>query len=122
MKTSLLGANIKQIRQRKKISASKLATKANVGAATISQIESGARQNLSSRTIEKIALALNVATDELLGTEDKVNVNFDIEEELEYALSTNNLSLDNNKMSEEEIKHVKVAVSVALNFIRLQKK
>ncbi len=60
MNVSILGKNIKRIRELKGISAYRLAKDAHVGASTISEIESGIRQSLNSVSMRKIAEALDV--------------------------------------------------------------
>ncbi|KYH35875.1 HTH-type transcriptional regulator SinR [Clostridium tepidiprofundi DSM 19306] len=120
---SIIGLNIKRIRQEKGISAYRLAKEANVGASTISQIESGKRQSLNTKTIEKIANVLGVATDELLSVEEDVEyIVTDVEQTMHLVLSSDELTLDDIEMSAEEKAQLKMAIEIALNSIRKQRK
>ncbi|WP_291563617.1 MULTISPECIES: helix-turn-helix domain-containing protein [unclassified Clostridium] len=122
MSTSILGLNIKKIREEKGFSAYKLAKKAGVGGATISEIESGKRQSLNSISIEKIANALEVTIDELLATEDnKEYIVTDIEQTINLILSSDELVLDDIEMTKDEKNQLKMAVDIALNSIRTQR-
>ncbi|MBU3208583.1 helix-turn-helix transcriptional regulator [Clostridium algidicarnis] len=116
---SILGINIKRIREKKGISAYRLAKDANVGASTISQIESGKRQSLNSVTAEKIANVLEVSTDELFATENNTEyVVTDIEQTMNLVLSSEELVLDDIEITEEEKAQIKMAVDIALSAIR----
>jgi len=116
---SILGINIKKIREKKGISAYRLAKDANVGASTISQIESGKRQSLNSVTAEKIANVLEVSTDELFATENNTEyVVTDIEQTMNLVLSSEELVLDDIEITEEEKAQIKMAVDIALSTIR----
>lgn len=89
MSISILGLNIKRIREEKGISAYRLAKDANVGVSTISQIETGKRQSLNSKTAEKIATTLGVSVDELMTTESDVEyVVTDIEQTIKLIFTS----------------------------------
>ncbi|ARC85671.1 helix-turn-helix family protein [Clostridium argentinense CDC 2741] len=119
---SILGLNIKRIREDKKISAYRLAKDANVGAATISQIESGKRQSLNSATVEKIANTLGVSSDELLATENNVEyIVTDVEQTISLILTSDELVLDDIEMTKDEKNQLRMAVDIALNSIRSQR-
>lgn len=60
-----LGKNIKRIRERKKMSQGDICRKLGFDRAQVSNIEAG-KGNPTLATIEKIAQALDVASDELL--------------------------------------------------------
>jgi transcriptional regulator with XRE-family HTH domain len=62
---STIAKNIKKIRKRKGISQDKLSKLAEVAYNTIIKIESGAIQNPTIETVQKIAKALHVSLDEL---------------------------------------------------------
>lgn len=68
--------NIKTIREKLGISAADLAKLSGVTAAYISQLENGKKDNPSSKTLEKIAKALNVKVSALTDIEDTIeNIN-----------------------------------------------
>jgi transcriptional regulator with XRE-family HTH domain len=62
---STIAKNIKKIRKKKGISQDKLSKLAEVAYNTIIKIESGAIQNPTIETVQKIAKALNTSLDEL---------------------------------------------------------
>lgn len=122
MNISILGLNIKKIREEKGFSAYKLAKIAGVGGATISEIESGKRQSLNSTSIEKIANALEVAIDELMATENNIEyVVTDIEQTVNLILSSDELVLDDIELNRNEKEQLKMAIDIALNSIRNQR-
>lgn len=122
MSVSILGLNIKRIREEKGISAYRLAKEAHVGVSTISQIESGKRQSLNSATVEKVAGALGVSADELMNMESDVEyIVTDIEQTINLILSSDELVLDDLEMTEQEKAQFKMATEIALNSIRAQR-
>lgn len=62
---STIAKNIKKIRKKKGISQDKLSKLAEIAYNTIIKIESGAIQNPTIETVQKIAKALDVSLDEL---------------------------------------------------------
>ena len=64
-KISTIAKNIRKIRKKKGISQDKLSKLADVAYNTIIKIESGAIQNPTIETVQKIAKALDVSLDEL---------------------------------------------------------
>lgn len=123
MSISILGINIKKIRESKGISAYKLCKLANVGGATISEIESGKRQSLNTNTIEKIASALEVKTDDLFTAEDnKEYIVSDIIQTIGVILTSDELLLDDKEMTETEKEQFKIGTKAILDMIRLQRK
>jgi len=62
---STIAKNIKKIRKKRGISQDKLSKLAEVAYNTIIKIESGAIQNPTIETVQKIAKALNISLDEL---------------------------------------------------------
>lgn len=122
MNVSILGINIKKIREEKGLSAYKLSKLAKVGGATISEIESGVRQSLNSSTVEKIANVLGVTTDSLYTTENDVEyIVTDIEETLRVILSSEELTLDNIEMTDNEKEQFMVGAKSLLDIIKLQR-
>lgn len=63
----MLSENIKEFRKKKGLSQDKLAKLADVTLTTLVKIESGVNDNPTIRTLEKIADALAVSIDEILG-------------------------------------------------------
>jgi transcriptional regulator with XRE-family HTH domain len=63
----MLSENIKKHRQKKGLSQDKLAKMANVTHTTLVKLESGANDNPTVKTLKKIAEALCVSLDELVG-------------------------------------------------------
>ena len=63
----MLSDNIKKIRKKKGISQDRLAKLADVTHTTLVKIESGANDNPTIKTLNKIAGALEVSLDELAG-------------------------------------------------------
>ncbi|MBS6503649.1 MAG: helix-turn-helix transcriptional regulator [Clostridium sp.] len=120
---SVLGQNIKQIRTSKDITQKELSRKANVSQSTITEIENGTRQNLRGDTLSKIASALLVTTNELLG----------LEEDREYEISDlldvidvvfakdSNLELDSKVLSDVELNLIKMQLQASVKMIRFQR-
>ena len=69
----MLAKNIRRIRLKKGLSQEKLARLANIALNTLTKIESGLSIEPTIKTIAKIADALGVSIDELLGR-DKNNI------------------------------------------------
>jgi transcriptional regulator with XRE-family HTH domain len=66
-KISTIARNIKKYRQEKGLSQDKLSRMADVSHATIIKIESGGIQSPTIDTVQKIAQALGVGVDNLIG-------------------------------------------------------
>jgi transcriptional regulator with XRE-family HTH domain len=64
-KISPIAKNIKKVRKKKGISQDKLSKLAEVAYNTIIKIESGAIQNPTIKTVQKIAKALDISLDKL---------------------------------------------------------
>lgn len=62
----MLSENIKKIRKKKGLSQDKLAKAAGVTLTTLVKLESGANDNPTIKTLQKIATALNVKIDGLV--------------------------------------------------------
>lgn len=116
---SVIGENIKRIRELKNISAYELARRANVGTATISQIESGKRATLKGDTLEKVATALGVSAGELLGTDEtlkfETNDIMDILNIINYA---DGFTLDDIELSKTEKQLINLSFTTVINAIR----
>lgn len=63
----MLAQNIRKLRLKKGLSQEKLARLADIANATLVKIESGAAKEPTITTVAKIASALNVSIDELVG-------------------------------------------------------
>lgn len=63
----MLAKTIKELRKKHKISQEKLAHKAGITYSTLIKIESGANDNPTIKTMKRIADALEVSLDELVG-------------------------------------------------------
>lgn len=115
---SILGQNIKRIRMEQNLSAYKLAKLANVGTSTLSQIETGERQNLNTETLKKIADALNIKSEDLLFSEQGEYVVSDLAEAFEVVLSSDELSLDGIEIKTYEKEIIQRYIDKALKTIR----
>ncbi len=63
----MLAQNIKKLRKQHKLSQEELARKADITYSTLIKIESGANKNPTINTLQKIADALKVSIDGLVG-------------------------------------------------------
>lgn len=63
----MLAQTIKELRKKHKISQEELARKAGITYSTLIKIESGANDNPTIKTTKKIADALQISIDELVG-------------------------------------------------------
>lgn len=118
MCVSILGKNIKRLREFKNMSQAELVRKAGVGKATINEIENGKRKSLNSNTINKISTALNVAVEELFIDENKVEyyVN-DLREAFNLILSSDELTLNNKELTNAEKLLIEETINDVLDFI-----
>lgn len=108
MEISILGQNIKKIREQKGLSAYKLSKLAHVGTATIYEVENGTSQTLKATTLTKIANALQVEVNSLLQLEADVEyVVNDIEQLIDIFLSSDELTLNGQELSQEELDFLK---------------
>src|SRR5260221_13543274 len=69
-KTTLLGRRLKEIRDKRDWSQSELEKRSGIPAVMISQFETGGRKNPSAATLVKLANALSISMDYLLGRTD----------------------------------------------------
>lgn len=102
---STIGRNIKKFREIKNWSINKLHIESGVGYATIHDIESGKNQNLSLVNVEKLSKALNVNPDTLMGNDlDLITYEVnDIYETFNMVLTSDDLTLDDVKLTKNEI-------------------
>lgn len=116
---SVIGENIKRIREMKNISAYQLSKLAGVGSSTISQIESGKRQTLKGDTLNKIATALGVPSGDLLGDSDTLNFETnEITDILNILDFTKGLTLDDIEFTDQERQLFNISIKMALSTIR----
>lgn len=115
---SILGQNIKRIRQDKGFSAYKLSKISNVSQTTISQIENGNRQNLKSETLKNIATALNVSVNDLVesATETIYEVS-DLRESIKFILDSDDISIKGKTMTLKQKEKFLFGVDVLINTI-----
>lgn len=113
---SILGENIKRLRNEKKLTIRELSKTASVGSSTISEIETGKRQGLNSNTVQKIAIALEVSVEELynsaLNKEYEIN---DFYEAIEVILDDDEISYNNKLLTSEEKSFLKLSIRKILN-------
>lgn len=108
---SLLGKNIKAIRERKGISAYKLSQLSGVNQATISYLESGKRQTANSETVNKLANALNVEINDLYHLDDNESyIVSDLVELINVLLTSDELTLNGKPLSNIEREYFKEGV------------
>lgn len=118
MKISTIGKNIRRLRLEQKLSQADLVRKANVGKATINEIENGKRQSLNSNTLNKISLALNVNAEELFMEDGETEYCVsDIREAFNIVLSSDELMLDNSPLSNAEKHLIEDTLNDVLDFI-----
>ena len=67
----MIGKNIKELRQKRRLSQEKLARLTDISLNTLTKIESGFTKRPSIQTIHKIAKALSVSLDRLVEEKDK---------------------------------------------------
>lgn len=116
---SIEGQNIKKVREQKNIGITELAKKAKVGIATISELESGIRQRPSSSTLKKIADALGVNVNELLGIAEETDYDIvDMEEMFRFILDANDMEIDGVLLDNEDKKDLEAMLKVTIAFIR----
>lgn len=122
MNISELGQNIKKYRNKKGWSLSKLKQESGVGYATLHDIENGKSQSLNSVNLEKVAKALNITTNELLGIDIVEYTVNDIEETLDMVLQSDELELDGIPINDDEKEQLRDFLSLAINTLRRGRK
>ncbi|AJE11996.1 XRE family transcriptional regulator [Clostridium botulinum] len=122
MGISELGLNIKKIRAQKGWSLSKLKQESGVGYATLHDIENGKSQKMNSKNLEKVANALNVTTNELLGIDIVEHTVTDLEGTLKIILQSDELEIDGLPVSENEKAELEDFFNLAINSIKRRRK
>lgn len=96
----MVGENLKRIREEKGFGLNELSRMSKVNASYISAIENGVKKNPSITTLQKLAGALDVNADELLSTEEKLDIAYDVIERVNSmakgALSVTSENLNNS--------------------------
>lgn len=97
---SNLGNKIKLLREAKMMSISKLSKESTVGKSTISEIETGKASNPKIETLSKLAIVLGVTVNELLTTEEKLDIAYDVISQAQKitgdALNHSSINLENS--------------------------
>lgn len=122
MSISLLGKNIKGYRVKKGWSLKKLTEIAEVGYATIYDLENGKKQNINSTTLEKVASALQVTTNELLGIDVIEHTVDDIPNTIDAIFESDELEIDGIKLTSKEKDILKSIYKNGIDVIRLMRK
>lgn len=114
---TILGDNIKKLRDRAGMSITTLSNASGVGRSTISEIESGKAQNPKGNTITALAKALGVNTGTLTEMEiEHEYVITDIEEAMELILNQENLMLHGEILNDEAKIQLSNSIKMALQF------
>ncbi len=121
MEISLLGKNIKEQRTKKGWSLKKLTETANVGYATIYDLENGKKQNINSTTLGKIASALEVTTNDLLGLEVVEYTVSDFEGTIDAIFDSYELQIDNIELTSKEKDILKSICKNGIDIIKLMR-
>ena len=121
MEISLLGKNIKEYSNNIGWSLKKLTEIAEVGYATIYDLENGKKQNINSTTLEKVANALEVSTNELLGIDVVEHTVDDILDTVEAIFESDELKIDDIKLTSKEKEILKSIYINGIDIIRLMR-
>lgn len=121
MGISLLGKNIKEYRNKKGLSLKKLTEIAEVGYATIYDLENGKKQNINSTTLEKVATALETSTNELLGIDVIEHTVDDIPDTIDAIFESDELEIDGVKLTSKEKDILKSIYKNGIDVIRLMR-
>lgn len=121
MEISLLGKNIKEYRIKKGWSLKKLTEIAEVGYATIYDLENGKKQNINSTTLEKVANALETSTNELLGIDVIEHTVNDIPDTIDAIFESDELEIDGIELTAKEKDILKSIYKNGIDVIRLMR-
>ena len=121
MGISLLGKNIKEYRNKKGLSLKKLTEIAEVGYATIYDLENGKKQNINSTTLEKVATALETSKNELLGIDVIEHTVDDIPDTIDAIFESDELEIDGIKLTSKEKDILKSIYKNGIDVIRLMR-
>lgn len=121
MEISLLGKNIKEYRTKKGWNLKKLTEIASVGYATIYDLENGKKQNINSTTLEKVAAALQVSTNELLGIDVIEHTVSDVPGTIDAIFESDELEIDGIQLTSKEKNILKSIYKNGIDVIRLMR-
>lgn len=121
---TIIGENLKQLRQRAGMSVRKLAELSGVSKSVISEIENGCSQNPRFETVKNLAAALNTTPEQLEDMEyEHEYVLTDVKQALEIVLSQENLTLNGEPLKEEAKTQLINSIKMGLRFAEdIQKK
>lgn len=114
---TILGENIKKLRERAGYSIRQLADLSGVSKSVISEIESGESKNPRYQTINKLANSLNIAPESLTEMEfEHEYVITDVKEAFEIILSQENLTLNGETLTNDAKTQLINSIKMALKF------
>lgn len=114
---TILGENIKKLRDRAGMSITDLSEASGIGRSTISEIESSKAKNPKTNTVTAIAKALGVTTEKLTEMEiEHEYVITDIEEAMDVILEQENLMLHGEVLTNESKIQLANSIKMALQF------
>lgn len=108
---------IKQLRIKKNLTTYDLAEITGISQSTISKIENNKRK-IDTETLTKLADALNVSTNDLLGIEIEEHVVEDLHKALLIILESDELTLDDVELNADEKETMKDFFEMGINFLR----
>ncbi|WP_147566388.1 helix-turn-helix domain-containing protein [Clostridium tyrobutyricum] len=115
---TILGENIKKLRERAGYSIRKLSELSDVSKSVISEIEGGKSKNPRYETINKIAAALNVKPEVLAEMEYEYEYAItDVKEAFEIILSQDNLTINGSKLTGEAKSQLINSIKMTLKFV-----
>ncbi|PYG84268.1 transcriptional regulator with XRE-family HTH domain [Ruminiclostridium sufflavum DSM 19573] len=115
---SILGENIKKLRERAGYSIRKLSEVSGVSKSVICEIESGKAKNPRFETISKIAISLNVTPETLNDMEfEHEYVVTDVKEAFYIIINQPNLTINGEKITPEAKLQLVNSIKMALQFV-----
>ena len=115
---SILGENLKRLRKEKGLSLTDLSKSSGLGLSTISQIESGVRENLRSESLKKVSEALGVTVDSLFSIDQGEYVVNDLLESIQIILSDDDVQINNITMTQQEKDDFLLGVNLLIQLIK----
>lgn len=122
MEISQLGKNVQKEMDYKNLTIQSLRKKANVGYATLYDLLHGKKNSLNTKTIEKLAKALDCTPNHLLGIETIEYEVVDIEQTLELILESDDLELDGILITSNEKEELSDFFKTSIELIRKRRK